>query len=152
MPNAKVIKQGYSITGSTVYCIIRRDADSYQLNDATGAFANAPADPYVSLTEHAVMLGFYELSESRTSWDDGAYTIAVYAQSGGSPSPAADTLIGLSTMYVDADAEITSSSLLSAISATGPAAVWEELLAAHTTAGSMGKVIYNANLFFGLAA
>jgi hypothetical protein len=57
MPNTKKISMGWSETGKTVYAIIRREADSFRLNDADGAFATAPADPYLSLAEDAVIKG-----------------------------------------------------------------------------------------------
>lgn len=40
------------VTGKTLYCIIRREADSYLLNDAAGSFASSPADMYLSLAGH----------------------------------------------------------------------------------------------------
>lgn len=106
MANAKKIISDYSATGSTVYAVIRREADEYLLNDADGAFAAAPADPYISLTENATIKGRYEKSEARAAWNDGQYTVAVYLQSGGSPSPVADTIIGSGSMYIVSDTEV----------------------------------------------
>lgn len=121
MANIKKFTADWSVTGLTVYCIIRREVDSYRLNDADGAFASAPADPYVSLAEDSVIKGRYELSESRTVWDNGLYTVAVYRQSGGSPAPASDTIIGTGRMYALNDVEVfldTPPSLVKADTAT----------------------------------
>jgi len=57
-------------TGSTVYGIIKKLSNGYLLDDADGAFAAAPADPYVSFTEDSVLKSFYALSESRAVWAD----------------------------------------------------------------------------------
>ena len=103
----KKITIDWSETGKTVYCIIRREADSYRLNDADGAFANAPADSFISLAEDAVIKGRYELSESRAVWNNGSYTVAIYKTSG-SPTPASDTIIGSGEIYILSDVEITS--------------------------------------------
>jgi len=96
----------YPETGITTYCIVRREADNFRLNDADGAFASAPADPYLSLTEDSVIKGRYEASESRAVWNDGLYTVAVYKQAGGSPAPASDTIIGTGEMYIKSDLEV----------------------------------------------
>ena len=91
---AKIIILDWSETGKTVYCIVRREVDSFRLNDADGSFASAPADPYLSLAEDGVIKGRYEVSESRTVWDDGDYTATIYKQASGSPVPANDQVIG----------------------------------------------------------
>lgn len=106
MANTKKITLDYSQTGITAYCIIRREADGYLLNDATGSFASAPADPYISMTEDGTIKGRYEKSESRSAWDDGLYTVAVYKQAGGSPSPVADTVIGSGEIVISNDSEV----------------------------------------------
>ncbi len=105
MPNTKKIFLD-SETGKPVYCIIRREADNYRLNDADGAFASNPTDPYVSLTEDSVIKGRYQLLESRSAWSDGKYTVAIYKQYGGSPSPVNDTIVGSGEMYISSDTEI----------------------------------------------
>lgn len=92
MANVKKLSTAKIVTGSTVYCIIRREVDGYYLNDADGAFANAPADPYDELTEDGTIKGLYEISESRTAWEPGWYKVFFYKQAGGSPAPASDTL------------------------------------------------------------
>ena len=102
----KKITLDWSETGKTTYCIIRREADGYYCNDANGTFANAPADPYISLTEDGTIKGRYELSESREVWNDGSYTIAIYKQAGGSPAPASDTIIGSGEMSIVSDVEV----------------------------------------------
>jgi len=94
MANIKRFSIDWTASGLTVYGIIVREQDAYMLNDADGTFAASPADPYVSFTEHPLIKGRYILSESRTAWDDGSYTIAIYSQAGGSPSPSADGMIG----------------------------------------------------------
>ena len=106
MANVKRLTLDYSATGLTVYAIIRREVDSYRLNDADGAFASAPADPYLSITEDSVIKGRYQVSESRTAWNNGEYLVAFYQQAGGSPSPVADTIIGSGVMWIIADAEV----------------------------------------------
>jgi hypothetical protein len=103
---SKEIKIGYTETGITAYCIIKREADGFLLDDADGAFVNAPADPYLSLSEHGTIKGLYEVSESRTVWNDGRYSILAYKQSGGSPVPASDFIIGNGDMYALDDAEV----------------------------------------------
>jgi len=93
MANVKKLFTPKIATGATVYAIIRREADGYYLNDADGAFANAPADPYLSLTEDATIAGYYEVSESRTAWEMGRYKVFIYNQVGGTPAPATDAPI-----------------------------------------------------------
>lgn len=106
MANSKKIITDWSETGKTIYCIVRREVDGYLLNDAVGAFATAPADPYLTLTEHATIKGRYEASEARSSWTDGRYTVAVYKQAGGSPAPASDTIIGSGELTIENDLEV----------------------------------------------
>jgi hypothetical protein len=79
-----------AVTGSNVYAIITRMADGYRINDATGAFANAPADPYIAMTEDATEKGVYVLSESRAAWNDGRYRVTTYLRAGGAENPTAD--------------------------------------------------------------
>ena len=104
---AKKIILDWSETAKTVYAIIRREADGYRMNDADGTFGAAPADPYLTLAEDSVIKGRYEASESRTVWNDGRYTFAVYKQAGGSPAPVSDTIIGTGEMKVESDSEVT---------------------------------------------
>lgn len=106
MANIKRIFLDWSETGITVYCIIRREVDDYRLDDADGNFAAAPADPYLSLVEDAVIKGRYEIDESRITWDDGRYTFTFYKQAGGSPVPASDTVIGTGELYIESDTEV----------------------------------------------
>lgn len=107
MANVKKIALDHNETGKTVYCIIARAADGYLLNDADGAFAAAPADPYLSLAEHATIKSRYTVSESRTAWNNGIYSVTIYKQAGGSPSPVADTVIGSGEIAIADDLEIT---------------------------------------------
>lgn len=106
---------GYTTTAKTVYGIIERQADSYRMNDADGTFAAAPADPYVSFTEHSVIKGEYVLSESRTVWNDGMYKCTVYEQAGGSPAPASDLVVAYQYMYIVSDTEIVNEPKVDAI-------------------------------------
>ena len=103
---AKKIISDWSETGKTVYTIIRREADGYRLNDADGTFAAAPADPYLLLTEDSFIKGRYEVSEARTVWTDGRYTVAIYKQAGGSPAPVSDTIIGTGELWIVSDSEV----------------------------------------------
>lgn len=106
MANIKKITLDWTETGITTYAIIRREIDLYRLNDADGTFTSAPADPYISLSEDTIIKGRYELNESRTVWNDGKYTIAVYKQSGVSPTPVNDIIIGSGQIYISSDTEI----------------------------------------------
>ena len=108
----KKISLAWSETGKTVYTIIRREADSYRLDDADGAFAAAPADPYLSLAEDAVIKGLYEVSEARAAWNDGNYFIFIYRQTGATPVPASDMMIGSSKMSIINDAEVVNVNVL----------------------------------------
>lgn len=90
MPGAKVFQVGGVAAGS-VYAMVKRLADGYYLNDATGAFVSpAPVDPYIALTEDGSMRGVYSLSESRAAWNNGLYRIVFYRQVGGAPAPVTD--------------------------------------------------------------
>jgi len=111
MPNTKKITHPWGETGLTLYCVIRREADGYLLNDDDGAFANAPADPYIAMTEDGTLKGLYEKSEARAAWDDGVYTVMVYSQAGASPAPASDTVIGSGEFYIDTDTEVNTSTI-----------------------------------------
>ena len=106
MAENKRITLDWDATGLTAYCIIRREADDFRMDDADGSFAASPADPYISLTEDAVIKGRYELDEARTVWDDGRYSVAIYSQAGGSPAPASDTIIGTGEMAIKTDLEV----------------------------------------------
>ena len=105
MPNTKKFV-AYDTTAKTVYGIIERQVDSYRLDDANGAFTAAPADPYVSFTEHTVIKGEYVLSESRTAWNDGLYKCTMYEQAGGSPAPVSDIVIAYQYMQIGSDTEV----------------------------------------------
>ena len=120
MAIVKKITLDWNTTALTVYTIIRRESDSYRLNDADGAFAAAPADPYISLTEDSVIKGRYELSESRAVWTDGRYTFAIYRQTGGSPAPVSDVMIGTGEIAILSDIEVYSDAFVSTITAKLP--------------------------------
>lgn len=116
MANVKKISVAYTETGITVYCIIRREADDYLLNDADGNFADPSgpvADPYVLMTENSIIKGLYELSESRQEWDDGKYIVMAYKQTGESsagPDPSNDQIIGQTSddaLYIANDTEVS---------------------------------------------
>jgi hypothetical protein len=72
-----------------------------------GAFADSPVTPYLGLNENTVLKGRYEVSESRSVWDDGFYNVLIYKQNGSSPAPGADTVIGSARFYVQNDLETT---------------------------------------------
>lgn len=121
-------------TGLTVYCIARRESDGYRLNDADGAFASNPADPYLSLTEDTVIKGLYEVSEARTVWTDGRYTFTFYSQAGGSPAPVSDTVIGAGEMYVKDDAEVVLDDSVAAIKVKTDTIEWADITDLHDEA------------------
>jgi len=134
---AKIFTCGYT-TGATIYCIIEREVDGFLLNDADGTFAAAPADYYVSLTEHSTIKGKYSISENRQTWNDGYYTAWIYNQGGGSPAPSTDTLISIVRLYSYNNAE----SLHSIPTITD--AIWDEAITDHLTAGSTGAALNGA--------
>ena len=104
MANVKKIWTAKIATAATVYAIVRREADLYRLDDADGlTFASAPADPYLSLAEDAVIKGLYEVSENRAAWDPGAYKAFIYTQAGASPAPASDTLADTMDFWISGD-------------------------------------------------
>lgn len=105
MANAKKISWFHTATGATLYAIIRRDADNYRLDDGTGSFASAPADPYRSLTEDGVVKGLHEVSENRAAWNDGRYDAFIYKQNGGSPAPVSDSMLGRQALVVINDVQ-----------------------------------------------
>jgi hypothetical protein len=94
-------------TGKTVYCIIKKESNGFLLDDSNGVFAAAPFDPYVSLIEHGLIKGMYSVSDGRSVWSDGSYTVTAYEQSGGSPVPSADKVLGINSLYVKNDEELT---------------------------------------------
>lgn len=79
MANIKKLFTTKVAAGRTVYCIIRREADGFLLNNADGTFAAAPANKNLVLTEDPAISGLYEVSESRTAWNDGRYKAFIYA-------------------------------------------------------------------------
>jgi len=103
MPNVKLLGTTKIVTTVAVYCIVRREADNYRLDDADGAFTASPADPYISCTEDSIIKGLYEKSESRTAWAAGRYKAFFYKQVGGSPAPVSDVLSDIMDFYVVGD-------------------------------------------------
>jgi len=103
MANVKKLSTTKIVTGATAYCIIRREVDGYYLDDADGAFADAPADPFDELAEDGTIKGLYEISESRTAWEPGWYKVFFFTQAGGSPAPASDTLDDSADLFVVGD-------------------------------------------------
>jgi hypothetical protein len=104
--NNKRITHPWDTTGIVVYCIIRREADNYRMDDSSGSFAETPSDPHVSLVEDSVIKGTYELNESRTVWNNGRYIVIIYSQTGGSPAPASDIIIGGGEIVIKSDLEV----------------------------------------------
>jgi hypothetical protein len=94
----------HAAQGLNLYVMVRRDLDSYYLNDATGAFVTPlPADPYLALAESASLPGLYEVSESRSAWNPGDYSAVVYSRAGGAPAPATDTVLGWIPLVIRGD-------------------------------------------------
>lgn len=89
MANVKKLLATKIAAGRTVYCIVRRELDGFLLNNADGTFAAAPANKNLVLVENASIPGLYEVSESRTAWDNGQYRVFVYALGSVSITPAA---------------------------------------------------------------
>lgn len=121
MANAKKFQLAYP-TGRTIYAIIVRHADDYRINDADGAFASAPADPYITVTENGTLKGLYELSENRAAWADGSYSILFYEQLGGSPALATDWLALLFTFDSKNDAVLSDETVFNLVASVGAAA------------------------------
>lgn len=105
----------FTTTGQTIYTVVRRAADGYFLNDADGAFAAAPVDTYIALTEHPTIKGLYTVAENRTVWDDGAYDVLIYSQVGGSPAPGVDTVIGSRPLIISNDSEVIGGDIASVL-------------------------------------
>lgn len=151
MANVKKISAPWNQTGKTAYAIIRREADSYRLNAADGTFAANPTNPYLALTEDAVIKGLYEVLESRTAWNDGSYLFAAYIQSGGSPAPASDTPISfgyfntIGDVQITLDASVASRSTQAAVSAipTNP------LLSTDTRLNNLDAAISSRSTYAG---
>lgn len=147
MPNVKEIKIPHSTTGLTVQVRIKREADGYLLNDADGAFASAPADSLIDTTEHGTLKGLYELSESRTAWNNGKYTFTAYV------STDLNVAIAIGQIEIIDDLEVVHSVAESAGVAD---AVWDEILtgATHNIATSAGKRVRQSqeNLGYELGA
>lgn len=93
MPQNKRMWTQDTAAGNAHYVIVKRQADGYLLDDATGSFTAAPADPYALLAEHATIRWLWERSEARQAWNDGEYLAVPYRQTGGSPAPASDVVL-----------------------------------------------------------
>lgn len=92
-----------TLTGNTIYLMVKRISDGYYLDDSNGSFAVSPADPYVSTSEDSIMKGLYSKSESRTVWTDGFYDAVAYKQVGGSPAPVSDTIVASGGIQIASD-------------------------------------------------
>jgi hypothetical protein len=145
MPNDKKITAAWGETGETLYAIIRREADNYRLNDADGAFADDPADSFLSLTEDSVIKGLYEATESRAAWDDGYYMVMVYKQFGGTPVPLADTPAGTGRMFIEDDTETD------AVQKMYLAAPGEQAVVIPAPPSATHQTLYGSNKEFGAA-
>lgn len=103
MAKPKQIVLNYSASGLTVYCIVQRNIDGFLLSNLSGSFEMAPADYNLAMTENGVISGRYELTESRSIWQNGLYSVAIYKQ-GDTP-----VMIGDGEMVIEDDAEVTGS-------------------------------------------
>jgi len=104
MANEKYLYTTKMATGVTAYVIIRYLwYDEVYIDDSDGTLQTSPADPFVSLTEHSVVKGLYELYESRALWYPGRYVAYFYVQAGGSPSPVADELVESKEFFMAGD-------------------------------------------------
>lgn len=116
--NSKKISVPHNVTALTIYAIIRREIDSYLLNNADGVFGVSPANPYLALAEDSIIKSLYEVIENRTAWNDGRYYIVAYKQIGGSPAPVSDTMIAAGHYAIKDDTEVYQDVLLSTRLAT----------------------------------
>lgn len=103
--NAKWIIADWNETGKTVYTVVRRESDGYILDGFSGEFMAGPVYPYTFMQEHPVIKGRYEVAETRSVWNDGRYTVAIYKQLGASPTPTTDEKIGTGEIFVKDDME-----------------------------------------------
>lgn len=106
MANTKTMIGPSPETALTSYVMVERRADGYLLDDDNGTFTNTPVDPHVPATEDATRKGMYQLDESRTVWNNGEYVFTFYKQTGGSPAPVSDTIIGTGELWILSDAEV----------------------------------------------
>ena len=75
MANTKQITIDWSEINLTVYAIIKQEATDKYLDNDTGTFLSSVSDIFISLVEDGTIRGRYELSESRSVWADGTYTM-----------------------------------------------------------------------------
>lgn len=113
MANTKKITAHYT-TAKTLHATVKREADGYLLDSTDGAFKASPSDPFSVLTEDGTALGEYTFSESRITWNDGRYTVAVREQAGAGPAWA-DTVVSDGEMVIRDDSEVYLDSLPSFI-------------------------------------
>ena len=106
MANDKNITLLVADRNLTVYCMVRRNADNYFLDNTDGEFRAVSVDPYIYLTENSTVSGFYELAESRAAWEDGEYDVFIYSRLGATPNLSSDDIIGGGTMEMFEDLEI----------------------------------------------
>jgi hypothetical protein len=95
-----------AITGSTVYCMVKREANGKLLDDVDGGFRTDPTDPYLIMVEDPVIKGRYNFSENRTIWVDGSYSVMAYRQHTSSADPSIDLVLGIKGMYVKNNTEV----------------------------------------------
>ena len=117
----KQISIGFTETGITSYCVIKEESTGFYYDETDGDFRawNSPTtDNFLALAEDTNVKGLYEVTvpdAGEPAWDDGSYLIIAYKQSGGSPSPASDEVIGDGRMYIVSDTEIILNQDVSAI-------------------------------------
>lgn len=115
MANAKEFSLGYE-AGPTVYLTVQRKQDGYLLDDADGVFRIPPvADFAVAMTPDAEQPAVFEVSEARTSWQDGLYLVAFYEQLDASPDPSTDLLVASVEVSLADDAIQTDADIISSV-------------------------------------
>ena len=109
----KIIKVGPSVGLTTLYCIIRNEANNYYF-DSDGVFKESDfVNKYHTLIENTSGApGTYEKSFDEYMWNDGQYIVIVYKMTGVSPNPSIDTITDSGTMFIKNDTEVFNEPLI----------------------------------------
>ncbi len=93
-------------TGWTVYAYITRLADGNIFDASIGFFELFPqvVTPNLALTEQPGVAGLYTVSDARSVWQNGFYTVTYYRQLTGTANIASDTPISTNNIQVVSDA------------------------------------------------